>query len=85
MSEADADLRIALLEFVRGGSTDQGLKKRILEINGGTEALRRLVRIQEGRRQFAGRGSSTEDYFGEKRAEVAAERRREESRSAQGP
>jgi hypothetical protein len=59
------------------------LKNRILELSGGAEALRRLKRIQEGRRQFAGRGLPTEDYFRHKREEVEAERRREESRSGE--
>ena len=64
------------------GGSDEAIRQRILQLRGGAEALKRLARIDEGQRRFAGLGVSTEEYLRWKREEIELEQRRDAARDA---
>jgi hypothetical protein len=75
-------LREALRAFLNTGNRDPAIKQQILQLRGGAEALKRLARIDEGQRRFAGLGVSTEEYLRWKREEIELEQRRDAARDA---
>ena len=79
---ARAALREAIRAFLNTEGSEEAIRQQILQLRGGAEALARLARIEQGQKQFARLGVSTEQYLRWKRDEIELEQRRDSAHDA---